>query len=342
MINLNMATERLDYIDTLKFLAIYGIIIIHTFTLWPHAQILHHDIGLLRQLFRWAVPVFLLISGALLLNRDIDLKIYFKKRFVRIFYPLLFFSILTYVINGPVNFFTVYWYVWMILGAYLAIPIVNKFIQNSSETEIFYYVLIFIFASIFWQTMNIFNINYALDINFFITPVSYLVLGYWLSVKEFKLSANKIIIISLILFVISTYIKLKTGNFMDVYAAGNFTSRLDLSFIQIIQASSVFLLVKELYESDVSGIFLKIKNFLQRPHCKKFIFSVSCASYGMFLFHRRFFIEYIAPYITKLHMTGTQVCISILLVSIAAFLVSWIVILIMSKIPVLKMFSGYA
>lgn len=337
-----MATKRLDYIDTLKFLAIFGIVAIHTFTLWPHAQILHHDIGSLRQLFRWAVPVFLLISGALLLNRDIDLKVYFKKRFVRVFYPLLFFLIVAQLVNGNVHYLSAYWYAWMILGAYLAIPIVNKFVQHSNETELFYYVLAFCLCSIFWQVMNVLGINYALDINFFITPVSYLILGYWLSVKKFKYSANKMIIISLILFIVSTLLKFKFGNFMEVYGSGIFSSRLDLSFIQIIQSASVFLLIKQLYESDVTSIFLKIRNLLQKPICKKFILSVSKASYGMFLVHRRFMIEKLAPFAGSLHLTGTQVCISIAITAVIVFLISWIVIVIMSKIPVLKIFSGYA
>ena len=337
-----MATKRLDYIDTLKFLAIFGIIAIHSFSLFPHSEILHHNIGTLRQLFRWAVPVFLMISGALLLNRDIDLKVYFKKRFVRVFYPLLFFLILAQLVNGNVHFLSAYWYAWMILGAYLAIPIVNKFVQNSNETELFYYVLIFCLCSIFWQAMNTLGISYALDINFFITPVSYLIVGYYLSVKKFKYSANKMIVISLIVFIVSTFLKLKFGNFMEVYGSGVFSTRLDLGFIQIVQSSSVFLLIKQLYESGVTSIFLIIRNFLQRPTCKKFILSVSKASYGMFLVHRRFFIDQLGPFVENLHLTGTQVCISIAGVAVSAFLLSWIAILIMSRIPVLKIFSGYA
>lgn len=337
-----MAKKRLDYIDTLKFIAIFGIIAIHTFTLFPHAQVLHHNVGQLRQLFRWAVPIFLMISGALLLNRDIDLKIYFKKRFVRICYPLLFFIIVIHFVNGVNNYLTVYWYAWMILGAYLAVPIINKFVQNADETELSYYVAIFLICSIIYQVMNTFNIKYALDITFFITPVSYLIVGYYLSTKEFKYSPNTIIIASLILFAVTTLLKFKMGNFMEVYGSGNFSSRLDLSFIQILQASSVFLIFKQLYEKDVTSIFLRIRNFLQKNYCKKFILSVSKASYGMFLVHRRFFIDYLPPFISKLHLTGTEVCITIAVISIAAFLLSWIVIVIMSRIPVLKIFSGYA
>ena len=337
-----MARKRLDYIDTLKFLAIFAIMAIHSFTLFPHAQIMHHEIGILRQVFRWAVPVFLLISGALLLNREIDLKVFFKKRFVRIVYPLFFIEIISFIFLGETNFLSGNWYAWMILGAYLAVPIVNKFIQHSDEKEIFYYVIVFVLCSIFWQTMNVLNINYALDVTFFISPVSYLILGYYLSTKKFNYSSNKIILVSLVLFIITTIIKLHTGNYMEVYASGALSSRLDLSFVQIVQASSVFLIIKQLYEKDVTSIFRKIRDFLQKSICKKFILSVSRASYGMYLIHRVIFIDRLCPFATTLHLTGTEVCICVAICAVLAFLISWIVVVIMSKIPILKYCSGYA
>ena len=187
-----MGKTRLEYIDTLKFLAILGIVFIHVSAIWPHAEVLHLNIRSMTQIFRWGVPVFVMISGALLLNREIELGSFFKKRFIRVFYPLLFFTIATVIINGTygvlASYLSSYWYCWMILGAYLAIPIINKFIQHSDDNEIKYYVGIFLVSALIYQIFFTYDINFALDINFFITPVSYLVLGYYLSTKQFKYS----------------------------------------------------------------------------------------------------------------------------------------------------------
>ena len=83
--------KRIKYLDTLKAFAIMGIVFLHCFTLWN--PILVHGINMfkLNQIARIGVPIFLMVSGALLLGRDEDIKLFFKKRFVRVCYPLLFF-----------------------------------------------------------------------------------------------------------------------------------------------------------------------------------------------------------------------------------------------------------
>lgn len=72
--------ERIKYYDLLKFLAIIGIIGIHTFQLWPNAEIMNIQIKYLNEFFRYGVPIFLMVSGALLLNRNIEIENYLKKK----------------------------------------------------------------------------------------------------------------------------------------------------------------------------------------------------------------------------------------------------------------------
>ena len=68
-----MSTKvRIQYYDALKALAILGVIFLHSFLLWnPSVNILNHSISNLEHIGRFGVPVFLLISGALLLGRFI-------------------------------------------------------------------------------------------------------------------------------------------------------------------------------------------------------------------------------------------------------------------------------
>lgn len=335
-----MARKRIEYIDTLKFLAIFGIIFIHISALWPNSQILSYDIREFSQIFRWGVPIFLMISGTLLLNRDIDLKIFFKKRFTRVFYPLVFFIILLDLVQGRFKFLSAYWYCWMILGVYLAVPIINKFIQHAEDSEIKYYVIIFLISSFIFQVAFMFNIRFALDINFFITPVSYLVLGYYLSTREYKLSSRNVILICLLVFIVITMVKYNTGNFMDFYAHGKFSTRLDIGIIQIIQACSVFIAVKEIYSSKAKGIVLWIQKFLQIDTIKRFILSVSRASYGMYLVHF-LYREFLTPYAKSLTLTGTQVVLAEIGITVALFIISWLTVVLMSKIPLIDKVSGY-
>ena len=270
-----MSTKvRIQYYDALKALAIAGVIFLHSFLLWnPSVNILNHTISNLEHFGRFGVPVFLMISGALLLGRNDDILVFYKKRIVRICYPLLFFIVIAYIFNIYKNPFTAFWYCWMILGAYLTIPFVNKIIQNSTMREIEYFLLIFICSSIFYQVMHTLNLDFSLDLNFFITPISYLILGYYLSRKEFNISSNHMVLISIVLFIVFTLLKIKLGNFFYIYSIDGMYSSLDFGILEVIQAGSLFLLVRFIYD-DVTGILLKFKNTLKQKTANGIILSI--------------------------------------------------------------------
>ena len=325
-----IATKRIEYIDTLKFLAIFAVISIHCFTLNAEAEILHFKIINFEQLFRFAVPLFLMITGALLLNKEIILKEYLTKRLKRVLYPLIFFTIILLLFTTLKDFvFAFYWYPWMIIGVVLAVPVINKFIQYSDEREIEYYLAIFILFSVISQIFNIFKVYNSLDITFFYTPISYVILGYYLFNKKTDYSPAKIMISCILVFIISTLAKIALGNYFYTH---DFSTYLDLSLFQVVQVSSVFIFFKTLYLKD---------NILNQKLIKKFILSVSRASYGMFFIQHLLILYYIKYEFLNLSLTGSETILAILVMIIAVFLVSWILIVIMSRIPVLKELSGY-
>lgn len=72
--------QRIKYYDTLRFLAIFGVIVLHVFQSFPaDASIISFKIVSLSEIFKFAVPVFLMISGALLLGRDIEIHDFLKE-----------------------------------------------------------------------------------------------------------------------------------------------------------------------------------------------------------------------------------------------------------------------
>ena len=326
--------DRLEYIDCLKFLAIFSIIGIHGFAIAEGYQILNFEFYRLDAIFRFGVPIFLMITGALMLNKKIYLKDFLIKRIKRVVYPLIFFSCIGYMTNTFTNFLTFYWYSWMIIGVFFAIPIINKFILYSSEEDIKYYLIIFIIFSIFNQICNYYTIEYALDISFFYTPISYLILGHYLSQKKINLSQNKIFSIFICLFIISVIIKVKTGSY--IYS-NEFRTYVDLSFLQIIQVSSIFILIKNIYDSKTSRIY---KCFEQK-YIKRFILSVSKSSYGMYLIQHIIIFKIIKQPFKNLSLTGTQSFTLVLIIIMSVFIISWIITLIMSRISFLNVISGY-
>ena len=86
--------KRIFYLDVLRSMAIICVILAHVCRQFceyaPAASFrwftaaFYIDIGVL------GVPLFLMISGALLLNRNYDLKDFMKRRFSRILIPFVF------------------------------------------------------------------------------------------------------------------------------------------------------------------------------------------------------------------------------------------------------------
>lgn len=173
------------------------------------------------EIVRYAVLIFLMLSGALLLNRDIELGYFLKHKLARIAYPFIFYLIFSFIfslftdIGFSFNIFSQYWYFWMILGVYLSIPIINKFIQHASIREIEYFLIVFLLASIFYQFVLFYDFRNYFNLNFFVAPIGFLVLGYYLSIKDFKMDSRKLIVLMIVIFLIATSMKmLSTGTIM--------------------------------------------------------------------------------------------------------------------------------
>lgn len=334
--------KRIKYIDALKFVAILGIIFLHCFNMINPLMIKGINVYDLHQIGRCGVPIFLCVSGALLLNRkNYDFPEFLKKKFVRICYPLIFFIIIGLILGTTDNPLTAFWYCWMILGAYLTIPFINKIVLNSSMREIEYFLLITAFTSVFYQIMKHYGIWFSLDLNFFMSPITYLILGYYLSNKEFNSTPNRIIIFSIILFIDSTFVKMKIGNAFDIYPRINMYSSLDFSLIQILQCSSVFLFFRYIY-GGVSGIWLRIKNILENDSINKIILSVSRASYGIYLVHMLIILKWFRPMTKVITLSNKYTVLFCFGSFIGIFLLSWAIVLVLSRIPIIKNFSGYA
>ena len=342
--------ERIYYLDILKTIAIFGIIFIHVSILADGIAIKGINITNFVEVFKFSVPIFLMITGTLLLNRDYpSLSDFFKRKLSRITIPYLFWFIfiLIAVIFGSQYetysnfvsfFFTTFfnfnmsWYFWMILGIYFTIPILNAFVKNEGLDGCKFFVAMFIFASLFYQILIYFKFVSFIDLRFFIYPFGFVILGYYLSHYEFK-NKKAIILLSIIVFLVITIMKVRSDIFpmelthiiIDNPSIGQL-SFIDVGIIQILQAGSVFLLIR--YISDYLSVF------------KKFCTSVSRASYGMYLSHIPVYL-FLFHYI-QIPKTGSGAFLTVILGSLSIYFISWIIVLILSKIPFIKRLSGYA
>lgn len=151
-------------IDRIRALAILFVLMIHStgyvesFT----PDTLRYNLGwAIRGIVDCAVPLFVLISGYLLLPRIEDVEKFYAKRLKRVCYPFLIFSALFFAEQIARNFFrhdesivpqllqggvklldnrinTFYWYVYMLIGLYILTPFLQRLLSVLSKKEHLY------------------------------------------------------------------------------------------------------------------------------------------------------------------------------------------------------------
>ena len=332
------SNKRIFYYDLLRAIAIIFVILIHIdgaigygFDSFKHAIP-----GLLTTIAMPAVAIFIMLTGALLLNKSYTLKEFFKKRFTRIFYPFIFWIAITDIIgyfcfnwsteqmlNVIFGLVSPSWFLWTLIGIYLFIPIINSFLKEYGLRGLEYFLIVWA-VTIFLTTFNIPLLS-GLHIVNFSSYAGFAVLGYYIDNKEFGLSDKKMFYIGLLIFIAATLFRMYVFRWeIKLYP------NLDLLFTNVAQSIGLFLTVKYMDKKsiNVKGIYNKIK----RGILGKIILSISVCSYGMYFAH------YIIISYFEFNDIGSLKLLPVML--IITVLMTWLLTFIISKIPYLKIFSG--
>lgn len=274
---------RIAYYDVLRILAMFAVIVTHvSATYWYTSDIRGSDwlaMNIWDSVFFWAVSIFIMISGALLLDptKDIQYPRFIKKNVCRIVLGFLVWSFIyaVYVlksspdINGGTAFSIQFiaghyhlWYIFMILGLYLLLPILRLMTPNRKITRYFLllsFVFTFFVPTIRELSTQFFKITGAstastltnamfsawTDINFFYTLgyVPHFVLGYYLSTAALgKKMRIAIYTLGLLSFFAAPYLSWKIALAIDTrYSFFGHTY-----LVTLFQAVAIFVSVKQL------------------------------------------------------------------------------------------------
>jgi len=200
---------QLDWINSLRIVAMFMVVVLHTTSplIMAYGKVPLSDwlVGdFYNALSRFGVPVFVMITGALLLHRDYELGDFLKKRLSRILAPFLFWSLvyvayawynedITFTANTWDNTRQVLhmlkygssyhlWYVYMLVGLYFFIPILSKFVRNATEKEVLYFLLAWLGVMMIGQPY-LKRFDPQIDLHNFGGYAGYLVLGHYLAFK---------------------------------------------------------------------------------------------------------------------------------------------------------------
>ncbi|MDB5141024.1 MAG: yiaH 1 [Mucilaginibacter sp.] len=205
--------ENIDWISNLRIIALYAVIILHCTAplLMQYGKVPLSDwwaADFLNAAVRFAVPVFVMITGALLLHREYEIGSFLKKRLSRVVVPFLFWS-LVYIwyawYNEEISFGSDVWtniklvlhllkvgssyhlwYVYMLIGLYFFIPVIGKFVRNATEQEVLYFLVVW-FAVMTITQPYLMRFNPSVDMHYFAGYAGYLVLGHYLAFKDFNI-----------------------------------------------------------------------------------------------------------------------------------------------------------
>lgn len=211
-------TERSSKLDILRIAAAISVVLLHVSSDYIDAfgvRTMDFNVAVfLNSLTRFAVPVFVMISGELFLNPDKEtgIKKIWKHSILRLFMLYLVWSYGYYVFQslyfwkfpfykqGIVRTATgiVYatnhlWFIWMLIGLYALTPIIKSWLKSAEEKNIRYFIDIFFVFQIVRTTVALLinksltdEISRLMSVAELSGYLGYYVLGYYLSKYEIR------------------------------------------------------------------------------------------------------------------------------------------------------------
>ncbi|MCH5320711.1 MAG: acyltransferase family protein [Eubacterium sp.] len=349
-------TKRFFWLDMLRAFSILLVVVIHVsaqnFYKTPVSSTRWVSFAFYDCFAHIAVPLFVMISGALFLNKDrkIDVKKLYSKNILRICTAFIFWSLIniadiilnTYIDQGNLTgidtkkiigtFITgssVMWFIFMIVGLYIITPLLRRITSNGNYT-LYFIVLWFIMGSVIpavfelcklreWDYVSYFSSAYSkMHFTFALEFSGYYVLGHYLFKNDFSKSKRMLIyglgFLGAVFCVLITVIVSQSRDKAYVYFINSY-----IAPNLVLAASGAFVFFK--YELSV----INLPSF-----CRKFINSVSACSFGIYLIHM-----FILNWLERAGFTSRSfvgwLCVPAL--TGVVFLISYIIVLIISKIP---------
>lgn len=341
-------SRRKIYLDILRIIACFLVLLCHTISFTYNSKLIEDNWFISNSLYyisKIAVPIFFMISGALMLRKDIDYRQIAKKIFFRLLIPLIVISIIIYFKRTPtfsleniINFIKEFfnaeillplWFLYSLIGMYICTPFLRKMVKNmeNRDFKIFFAIWVIVTGIV----PIIFYYAQIKITNYFIIPIigryiPYYLLGYYMFERNEIKTSKKILIavsllglISLIFSVVLTY--------FDIKVFGKETMFLDkVDYINlIIMTFSVCYIVKYIFEN---------RNFSEKV--EKMILSVSSTTFGIYIIHGVLIGHFQFIYNNISRYLGTS--IGIILHNLIFFAILSCIIYIIRKIPYVNKF----
>ncbi|KAA5549057.1 acyltransferase [Adhaeribacter rhizoryzae] len=360
-----MQKEHLPWVDVLRVLACLLVIISHACGPFVGHTDKYSDEFLagayMGSLVRSCVPLFVMISGVLLLPVTTDMTTFYAKRLKKLILPFVFWSLMLpilfylYVNSGLKNInsnllpadytwqttiqkmytfvfnfnydTTALWYVYMLIGLYLFMPIISAWLKQASKRDLHWFLLFWIIsmgvpyleivAPHFGYTGNYGNRG-VLGVSFwnafgtfyyFAGFLGYLVLAFYLIKYPLNWSWRRTLAVAIPLFLVGYAVTTAGFILIQQYFPGSYAS---LEIIWYFYGINVILMTLP--------IFMVIQK--SNPKARPWLSKMAALSFGIFLCHYIFVhlsYDFVSP------LTFLPAFVKIILIAIISFVISLLV-----------------
>lgn len=276
--------KRSINLDLLRIIACILILMMHSPI--PNANANGMFLSSLSYFSASGIGLFFMISGALLLPLNLDVKNFLKKRFTKVVFPAIIWSLLYLCANilmldksiGVKELLSipfsaqgtpVLWFIYTLLGLYLLAPILSRWLQVASRQELEFYLVL-------WSISLCYPfLKYVVDINtsntgilyYFSGYVGYFVLGYYLKTYPNRISWKMLLPALAVSIVVPVICKLQ---------------HIEVDFYDLFWYLSIFVVIQ------CACWWRAICSIVQRAFGKKtsrFITKLSKMTFGIYLIH---------------------------------------------------------
>jgi surface polysaccharide O-acyltransferase-like enzyme len=334
------STQRFIWADIIRIIAIFLVIQIHALS---QLATVEWQASVIIKLSVISVPLFILLSGVLLLGKIESYKTFFQKRFFKVLLPWFFWTIIYMYFDLSIkhnalpikdvvsagymtltqwfhyfitSFLSRLWFLPLIFGLYLITPIGRIFTKHAEKKDAIYCILLwFIFASVMpFIFSNALFPKY--EPSLLLAPFQYIglfLLGYF--ILQWKVRINQYILLAITIFSLCIRFLPFNHQFIQTFSTGF------LDPGTVIAAFTFFLFLYQIANRFEKNIGRKTRAV---------IMLVSKASFGVYLIHEIivYFVTPLMPYLKHLHIE--------LLFSMIVFMVAIIVVVVLQRIPLIK------
>lgn len=371
--------ENIAWIDWLRIIACFFVVLAHCVDPFVMvAQTNYSDFlagAFWGSFLRPCVPLFVMVTAILLLPVDMSMGQFYRKRLSKVLWPLLTWSILlpitfylyvnyggTYhpafveadysaaatgskLLTWPLNFnydITPLWYIYMLVGIYLILPVVSSWLRQASKRDMQIFLLIWICSTCLpyltlaapvlgytgnWGNMDLFGEctwNTYGTFYYFSGFLGYVVLAFYLKRFPLQWSRRKTIVVGGILFLVGYAITLGGFIVTQSIAPDNYAA---LEVPWWFSGLNVMI--------STTGAYLMISSIKVKSNPT--ISRIAGLTFGVYLAH--FIVVHIA-YDLFYNALSMPAALKIPVMGIFSFAVTLFVVWVLSKLPFRKYLIG--